>query len=64
MAVSLPQGERAAAAALLVQAAAFPPGSPEYEWRRRAAWKLDQIARGIPFAEHTKEPGLNHGRTS
>ncbi len=38
------------------EAAAFPVGSLDWEYRTRAAWKLDQIASGIPSQDWTKEP--------
>lgn len=40
----------------LAEAAAFPVGSLDWEYRIRAAWKLDQLARGIPSRDWTKEP--------
>ncbi|MBD9529011.1 hypothetical protein [Paracoccus sp. PAR01] len=41
---------------LLHEAAQFRPGSPDSEYRIRAAWKLDQMARGIPSCEWTEYP--------
>lgn len=46
----------AAAQATLAEAAAYPPGDPDRDWRIRAAWKLDQIARGVPVLEWTDPP--------
>ena len=34
----------------------FPPGSPAWEYRQRAAWKLYQIAHGIAPRDWTDEP--------
>lgn len=34
----------------------FPPGSPDWEYRQRAAWKLHQIAHGIAPRDWTGEP--------
>lgn len=44
------------AAALLNEAEAFPAGSLDWDYRRRAAWKLDQMNRGIPVCDWTEEP--------
>lgn len=41
---------------LLNERAAFPVGSPDWEYRTRAAWKLDQMARGIPAIHWTDTP--------
>ncbi len=43
---------------LLNERAAFPVGSPDWEYRTRAAWKLDQMARGIPAILWTDTPPL------
>ena len=50
------------AASLIAESNAFPVGSPDWEWRRRAAWKLDQLARGIPARDWTETPP--HGFTT
>jgi len=44
------------AASLLGEAQAFPPGSPDREYRTRAAWKLDQISRGVAACDWTDTP--------
>lgn len=49
---------RALAEQLLSERAAFTPGSPDWEYRTRAAWKLDQMARGIPAILWTDTPPL------
>lgn len=36
---------------LLNERAAFPVGSPDWEYRTRAAWKLIWLMRGVPAAE-------------
>lgn len=41
---------------LLNERAAFPVGSPDWIYRTRAAWKLDQMARGIPAIDWTDTP--------
>ena len=41
---------------LLIERRAFPPGSLDWNYRTRAAWKLDQMARGIPSQDWTDEP--------
>ena len=41
---------------LLNERADFPAGSPDWEYRTRAAWKLDQMARGIPAIHWTDTP--------
>lgn len=41
---------------LLTERKAFPVGSLDWEYRTRAAWKLDQMARGIPANEWTDMP--------
>ena len=40
----------------LAEAAAFPVGSLDWEYRIRAAGKLDQLARHIPVIDWTDEP--------
>lgn len=42
------------AKALLAERAAFPVGSPDWEYRTRAAWKLDQMSRGVPACDWTE----------
>ena len=44
------------AKALLDEAEAFPAWSLDAEYRRRAAWKLDQLNRGIPACDWTDTP--------
>ena len=41
---------------LLTERNSFPVGSPDWLYRTRAAWRLDQIGRGIPANERTAEP--------
>lgn len=53
---AFPSPARALAVTLLAESASYPAGSPDHEWRRRAAWKLDQMHRGIPVREWTDEP--------
>lgn len=48
--------ERNAARKLIADARAFAARSLEWEWRLRAAWKLEQSARGIPADFWTNEP--------
>lgn len=40
----------------LAEASRYAPGDPDREWRIRAAWKLAQIADGIPACEWTPPP--------
>ena len=40
----------------LDEASRYVPGDPDREWRVRAAWKLQQIADGIPCSEWTPPP--------
>lgn len=42
--------------ALLEDADGYAPGDPDREWRVKAAWKLQQIADGIPACEWTPPP--------
>lgn len=44
------------AATLLTDRQAFNVGSLDYQWRTRAAWKIDQMRRGIPVNDWTDEP--------
>lgn len=44
------------AATLFDEACAFPTGSLDRQWRERAAWKLEQMAAGIPACDWTEEP--------
>lgn len=44
------------ALALLMDRRAFPVGSPDWNWRTTAAWKLDQMHRGVPACDWTNEP--------
>lgn len=41
---------------LLTERNSFPIGSPDWLYRTRAAWRLDQIGRGVPAAEWTDTP--------
>lgn len=41
---------------LLAEAEAFPDSSLDWEYRRRAAWKLDLLNRGIPARDWTDTP--------
>lgn len=41
---------------LLTERRAFPVGSPDWIYRTRAAWKLDQWSRGIAFRDMASEP--------
>lgn len=41
---------------LLAERLAFPVGSPDWTYRTRAAWRIDQMGRGIPIDEQTAEP--------
>lgn len=40
----------------LIEAEAYQPGDPDRTWRIAAAWKLQQIADGIPACEWTPPP--------
>jgi hypothetical protein len=40
----------------LEEAKAFPVGSMSWEYLTRAAWKYDQMSRGIPAVEWTEWP--------
>lgn len=44
------------AAVTLDEAAHYAPGDPDREWRINAAWKLAQIADGIPACDWTPPP--------
>lgn len=44
------------AADTLAEAARYAPGDPDRAWRIAAAWKLKQIADGIPCSEWTPPP--------
>lgn len=46
------------AAQLLAESRAYPIGSLDRDYRRRAAWKLDQMNRGIPACDWTDEPPM------
>lgn len=48
--------EREIAIRLLTERRAFQPGSLDWDYRTRAAWKLDQMDRGIPSQDWTEEP--------
>jgi hypothetical protein len=47
---------RDVAATLIAESLSFPPGSPDWECRRIAAWKLDQWSQGIPGCDWTDAP--------
>ncbi len=36
---------------IMAEARAYPPGSPDWLYRIRAAWKLDRMARGVAVIE-------------
>ena len=44
------------AADTLAEAARYAPGDPDRAWRIAAAWKLQQIADGIPACDWTPPP--------
>ena len=50
------------AAALIRESADFPQGSLDWTYRRRAAWKLDQLARGVPSRDWTDMPPGGYDR--
>ena len=50
------------AADLIAESNAFPVGSPDWNYRRRAAWQLDQMARKVPARDWTETPP--HGLTT
>jgi len=52
-----------AAQALIAEREDFPVGSPDWDYRTRAAWKLDQMARGVPVNEWTDAPEHADGET-
>ncbi|WP_423209042.1 hypothetical protein [Paracoccus yeei] len=41
---------------LYAEARALPVGSSDRMWRERAAWKLQQMAAGVPSCDWTDEP--------
>lgn len=41
---------------LYAEACALPVGSSDRMWRERAAWKLQQMATGVPACDWTDEP--------
>jgi len=47
---------RQLALSLLAERKSYPTGSPDWDWRTRAAWKLDQLSRGIPACDWTDTP--------
>lgn len=49
---------------LLDQSQSFPAGSLDWTHLRRAAWKLDQMSRGIPARDWTDEPPQQHQRAA
>ena len=50
------------AMALIVESNRFPVGSPDWNYRRAAAWKLDQMHRAVPARDWTDTPP--HGFTT
>lgn len=40
----------------ITEAAAFPPGSPDWTYRLRTAWKHQQWLDGIPSRDWTEQP--------
>lgn len=44
------------ACSLRKEARRFPPGSMDWEYRHRAAWKIDQWHMGIPSQDWTDMP--------
>lgn len=40
----------------LAEARAYPPKSPDWLYRIRAAWKLEQMAEGVAVTEWTDAP--------
>ena len=46
---------------MLIDAAEFPPG-PDRAWRLIAAWKLDQMHRGVPARDWTDTPPVGFDR--
>lgn len=52
----MPKTTAELAAETLAEAAQYAPGDPDREWRIRAAWKLAQIADGIPACDWTPPP--------
>lgn len=44
--------------ALLKERRAFPRHSPDWQYRTNAAWKLLQMARGVPSKDWTDYPNL------
>lgn len=47
---------RDVAATLIAESVRYPPGSPDWQYRRRAAWTLDQMASGTPACDWTDAP--------
>jgi hypothetical protein len=43
-------------AQLRAEASGHRPGTPDYEYRKRAAWKLTQDANGVPICKWTDTP--------
>ncbi|MBM3603601.1 MAG: hypothetical protein FJX25_02360 [Alphaproteobacteria bacterium] len=41
---------------MLTEASRYAPGDPDREWRIAAAWKLLQLADGIPACDWTPPP--------
>lgn len=52
---------RAEAQRLLIERHAFPAGSPDWNYRTTAAWKLDQMHLGIPACDWTDTPTIHIG---
>lgn len=47
---------RTLASELLNERRHYPVGSPDWDYRTRAAWKLDQMHRGVPVCDWTDDP--------
>lgn len=52
------------AVGLMVERDQFDVGSLDYEYRNRAAWKLDQLSRGIPACDWTDTPPKEQRKAS
>lgn len=49
------------AGTLIREARAYPPGSLDHQYRLTAAWKLDQMSRGVPVDDWTDTPPAGFG---
>jgi len=47
---------RQLALSLMAERKDYPTGSPDWDWRTRAAWKLYQLSQGIPARDWTDTP--------